>query len=548
MLLSAAAGPLANGLVAGGFLIAYVVLEWLSFIHEYRGLPVTPWNPGLGLLFGLIILAGPWGGAVLFAGIVVAEILVLDVSLSWPMVVVVAAIFTVGYTGVAMIARRRLRLDAGLRRLRDVLLLLLAGSLGALLVGLLLTGLRLMTGQFEPDDILQASLPLLVGDVIGISVMTPLMLRLMIVRPDDIRRLLLRCAPELLTYAVVSVAGVWAIVATGAAGGPKYFSLLFLPVVVAAVRHGLDGACIGLAATQFGLVALLHVYGYDAQAFTEFQTLMVALTAAGLTVGVVVNERWNADRRARDAQALLRQKEAEAAQAARFNLVSGMAAALAHEINQPMTAARALARSAQHLMKGQSADIDRAVANVSTMVLQIDHAAQVVKRMREFLGRGRPHASTVDVRRMLEDALALIAAEAEAKQVRIDLEVAADLSHLHADRVQLQQVLLNLVRNAIEALAGTGRTDGVVRVSAESRQGPARIEFAVADNGPGIEPVLANRLFMGVVTSKEEGLGLGLSISASIVEAHGGRIWLHSGEAGGTEFRFELPLETAKGK
>jgi C4-dicarboxylate-specific signal transduction histidine kinase len=265
---------------------------------------------------------------------------------------------------------------------------------------------------------------------------------------------------------------------------------------------------------------------------------MLILTATGLTVGVVVTERRQAARAMQEVEARLRAREIEAAQAARFNLVSGMASALAHEINQPMTAARALARAIQQLLRAPTIDHARADGNLTNLVAQIDHAAGVVRRMRDFLRRGHPHVSTIDTRSMLDDALILVRAEANAKSVAIALDIPRELPPLHGDRIQLQQVILNLVRNAMEAL--TGRMDGIVGIAVVWLED--LVEIRVADNGPGIEPALAARLFEPLMTSKPDGLGLGLSICASIVQLHGGRIWLHSGEPGATEFRFSLPL------
>ena len=159
--------------------------------------------------------------------------------------------------------------------------------------------------------------------------------------------------------------------------------------------------------------------------------------------------------------------------------------------------------------------------------------------MRDFLRRGEPHVSTVDVRTMIEDALTLARAEAAAKKVRISLEAPDELPLLYGDRIQLQQVILNLVRNAIDALAS--RSDGAIGVVARRLDAPAGVEISVADNGPGIDAALTGRLFEPLMTSKRDGLGLGLSICASIVQLHGGRIWLHSGAAGATEFRLSLP-------
>jgi len=338
---------------------------------------------------------------------------------------------------------------------------------------------------------------------------------------------------------------LWFIGLTESESGFKLFYLFFLPVVIAAIRYGLDGACLGLALTQFGLVGLLHLHGYDANVFTEFQILMLVLTATGLTVGVTVDERQQAHREVRAVEALLRTKEAEAAQAARFNLVSSMASALAHEINQPITAARALGRAAQHLLHDNNTNHARVDDNLSTMIAQIDHAASVVKRMREFLRRGEPHISTINVRTLIDEALILAGTETAGIPIRIDADVAPDLPPVHADRVQLQQVVLNLVQNSIDAIGTSGRSEGRIRVAAALLDNPPRVEIAVSDNGAGIAPALAERLFEPLTTSKRDGLGLGLSICATIVQSHHGRLWLQSGAPGATEFRFWLPLQQA---
>jgi two-component system, LuxR family, sensor kinase FixL len=133
-------------------------------------------------------------------------------------------------------------------------------------------------------------------------------------------------------------------------------------------------------------------------------------------------------------------------------------------------------------------------------------------------------------------------AEGSTKHVRIELDAPDNLAAVRGDRVQLEQVVLNLVHNAVQAITGAGQSGGHIRVGARQQAGPPRIEISILDNGPGVEDQLGNHLFDPLATSKQDGLGLGLSIAASIVEAHGGRVWLHSGEAGATEFRFTLPL------
>ncbi|MCW5674720.1 MAG: MASE1 domain-containing protein [Xanthobacteraceae bacterium] len=524
--------------VALAFLGAYAGLEWLSFIHEYKGVPITPWNPGLGLLFALMILGGPVYALVLFAGVVISETLVLKTNLQWAIILGIAAIIAAVYGAAAWLARVRFALDVSLRKLRDVGVLLGAGLAGALFTTLLLSLLLVLEPNLSWGDVVIALVPLLVGDTIGIAVVTPLVMRAM--HPHRLPMLSAPLITEIILYAALIAGSLWIIGAAGAMNGVKLFYLLFVPVVLSALRFGLDGACVALALAQLGLVIVLRFFAADAQTFTEFQILMLVLTATGLIVGAVVTERERSEEHARDAERRFKEKEAEAVHAARFTLVSGMASALAHEINQPMTAARALARSAQELIRKPEADLARADTNLTNMITQVDLAGAIVRRMREFLRRGHPRVSTVDAANVLDDALMLARSEAAAKDIRLVLKCENGLPPLYGDRVQLQQVVLNLVRNSIDSIASAKR-GGEVVIAARHLFTPGRVEFSVWDNGPGISEDIAERLFEPLMTSKHEGLGLGLPICTSIVEAHGGKIWLHSREPGTTEFRFTIP-------
>jgi two-component system sensor kinase FixL len=527
-----------------GFGIAYLVLEWISFIHEYKGLPLTPWNPGLGLAFACLILIGPHYGIALFAGIIIAEIVVLQSNLEWTIIVLIAAIIASGYAFVAIVIRKHFRLDVGLTHLRDVIILLGAGFVGATGITLLLVAVLLTAGELGFGDIVSAAPTLIVGDVLGIAVTTPLLLRFARQWREQTLHVPVARIPEVALFVAVIIIALWLIARTESADGFRLFYLFFLPVVFTAVRHGLDGACLALAATQFGLVGLLHHHGYDWWIFMQFQVLMFVLTATGLIVGVVVSERQQTERVAREFEARLKEKEAEVAHAARFSLVSGMASALAHEINQPMAAARALGRSVQELLRSPQANLTRADKNLTTLIAEIDLASGILRRMRDFLRRGRPRTSTIDVPSMLDDTLMLIRPEAMSKNVLIDLDCPADLPAAYGDRIQLQQVVLNLVRNAVDSIAESGRSNGRIQITARrSDDSAGLLEISVLDNGPGIPADLIDHLFKPLTTSKKEGLGLGLSICFAIAEAHGGRIWLHSNRAGAIEFRLSLPLE-----
>ena len=530
--------------IGGAVLSIYLALEWVSFIHEYNGVPVTPWNPGLGLVFALLVLKGAAYGLVLLAGVTIAESFVLQTNIPWPVVLAMAALVSASYAAAAALARRRLRLDVGLSHVRDVLVLLGAGAFGAVVSAALVSMLLIAAGELKASDIMHSATPLFVGDIIGIAVVAPLLLRSSLRWRDFDWQRVVRLVPELLLCVLVTSFALWMIVGSDRPNNYKYFSLLFLPVVAAAVRHGIDGSCLALAATQLGLVTLLHRYGYDVAAFTEFQIVMFALTASGLLVGGVVSERQQAASAAQEAEARVKVLQAEAAQVARMSVVSGMASALAHEINQPITAARALARSAQQILRSRDADIARADTHMTNVVSQIDHVASVVRRIREFLRRGQPHFSTLDIRAVLEEALMLARPEAAANAIFIVPEIDDAMPVVFGDRVQLQQVILNLVHNAVEAIAASRRTDGRIGIRARLVEEETAVEVSVTDNGIGVPA--GRSLFEPFSSSKEEGLGLGLSICASIVQAHGGRIWLQSSAPGATEFRFQLPVHVRR--
>lgn len=534
-------------LLTAGFVLLYVGLEWLSFIHDFNGLPVTPWNPGLGVAFALMVLRGSFYALALFLGIVISEAFILGSSLATPVMLAVAAIISAGYGAAAFLVRKKFGLDAGLAHLRDVLILLAAGSSAAICVTLLLTGTLVAAGELASDDIWLPALAFLVGDLIGIAITTPLLLRLVRKAVPGGRRVSPQTLGGLALLTCAVAVAVWLVAGSESRDGYKLFYVLFLPVVAAAVRGGLDGACIGLALTQIGLVSLLRARAYDALVFTEFQAMMLTLTITGLIAGIVMTERREADRLVRAAEARIKDKENELARAARFSLVSGLASALAHEINQPMAAARALARSAQQLMNTPGGDLARADRNLETAMSEIDRASGIVRRMREFLRRGKPQITPIDFAELVAELLPLIRPDATARKIVLQDIVSQDLPIVSGDPVQIQQVILNLIRNALDAIASRGMPDGRVEISARLSDDGRFLVASVGDNGPGIAADVVDRLFDPLTTSKPEGLGLGLSICRTIVEAHRGRIWLDQ-SPGATFFRFSIPLETTISK
>jgi two-component system sensor kinase FixL len=246
-----------------------------------------------------------------------------------------------------------------------------------------------------------------------------------------------------------------------------------------------------------------------------------------------ITERQEADVRLRDLQS-------EIAHVGRLSELGTLASSLAHELNQPLTAIANFCEGASHLLTGAPDEGKVAMARevLQDAVDQAIRAGQIVRRMREFLTHGDGQRRAESLNRLVTEAnaLALVGTKEHGIDMQVDLH--PDCNHVFADRIQIQQVLFNLIRNAIEATLET--RDRSLKIS--SAPGPAGlITVSVEDTGSGISARVAAQLFEPFVTSKQSGMGIGLSICRTIVEAHGGRIWFESRRGGGTAFRFTLP-------
>lgn len=245
-----------------------------------------------------------------------------------------------------------------------------------------------------------------------------------------------------------------------------------------------------------------------------------------------INERQRADARSL-------QLQRELSHAGRLSTAGQMAASLAHEVNQPLTAVTNSVNAVRRLLANGGRD------RIGTVREIIEEAAeqslrigQIIRRLRDFVTRGETEKRIESVTELIEDASSFAQTGAGALGIQVTFDFDPNISTVFANRIQVQQVLVNLIRNAIEAMADTeqrvlGLTTRLV--------GGGMIEIGVTDSGPGISSELAMHLFEPFVSTKHDGMGLGLSICRSIIEARGGELWSEPNPAGGTIFRFTLP-------
>jgi two-component system sensor kinase FixL len=244
-----------------------------------------------------------------------------------------------------------------------------------------------------------------------------------------------------------------------------------------------------------------------------------------------LTERRSQERRMQDLQS-------ELVHVSRLTAMGEMASSLAHELNQPLSAITSYLRGAATLLKAESVDKDRVREALDRSADQALRAGDIIKRLREFVAKGETQQTLENPGILLEEAAALALVGAREQGVHVSLRCDRELPDILADKVQIQQVAHNLIRNAVEAMETTSRRDLTIAVT---RRDESAL-FSIADTGTGISPEIAKCLFQPFVTSKANGMGVGLSICRTIIEAHGGRITAGPNEGGGTVFEFTVPL------
>jgi len=244
-----------------------------------------------------------------------------------------------------------------------------------------------------------------------------------------------------------------------------------------------------------------------------------------------LTERDAAERRLQDVQG-------ELVHVSRLTALGEMASAMAHELNQPLTAAASFMKGCLILLKRKPLDEARLADMISQGADQALRAGQIIRRLRDFVSKGEAERRIENLPQLLEEAGALAMVGARERSVRLRYDIDPRVSLVLADKVQIQQVALNLIRNGIEAMEDSASKDILVGAKPAADD---MVEVFISDTGHGITPEAAEQLFQPFMTTKAQGMGIGLSISRTIIEAHGGRIWVDPNPKGGATFRFTLP-------
>lgn len=508
------------------FVGLYLVLERVSFIHPWAATGITAWNPQIALVFALLLVRGIRGAPAVFLAMFVSELLMRNsVSTIW-VSFLCAGVGTLGYAVAGMVLARQLSVRARIRSLRDFAWVLGIGCATPLIVGAVYVGANAAFGLVDWAAYVPGLLRYWIGDVVGMLTFLPLIL---VLQDGAARRKLAAILSRWETLLQLgTAAAILSLVYVFMPGNNiKYFFLLFLPLIWIAARHGFIGAAMAVAFVQIGLIVMVQTTDGGGTAVLELQARMLGLAVTGLLLGVVVDERERAQERLR--------------QSLRLAAAGEMAAALAHEVNQPLTALVTYGRACQHMLAQSPADMEKLEQTVGKLTEQAQRVGAIVKRLRDFLRSGSMNLERLAPGDFLAGIRSTFAGHAEQDGIDLQLRIEADLPRIMVDRLELEIVLRNLVSNAMESIREAGAARREIVLEARSH-GASTVVMSVIDSGPGIAAEIRERLFSPFSTSKSHGMGLGLAISRAIVTAHGGRLWAEPTPYG--SFHLSLPTVT----
>ena len=310
-------------------------------------------------------------------------------------------------------------------------------------------------------------------------------------------------------------------------------AVLYVAVVLMAVRFCQARGVLFITAGCMALTVLSYFLSPSlGLRVTAVANGLLSLAAIGVTAFLALKNQ--------SAVIALQRARAELAHVTRMTTLGELTASIAHEVNQPLTGVVSNADACLRWLAAQPPNLEEARLAVERVADDGMRASEVIRRVRALARRAPLQKSWLDINEPITDVAALMRHELQQNRVAMDLHLASDLPSVFGDRVQLQQVMLNLIMNAVEAMSGADAATRELSIRSE-KDGVEGVVVTVRDSGSGLNPKTLDRLFDAFYTTKQEGMGMGLAISRTIVEAHGGRLWATPNVPQGAIFQFRLP-------
>ncbi|MHB1204551.1 MAG: ATP-binding protein [Rhodospirillaceae bacterium] len=509
------------------FLVTYVALDQLDHIGPTWSLPVAPWNPELGLT---IAAALRWRARIyplIFAAPIFANMLMpggYDAG---------DGVWTGGVTVLETLAITFISgtLTAHVALLKkNPLAAILIATLPCAFVAAAVGATRLVALAPLPTETFDLILMRLwIGDVIGVFIVTPLFhIDLRPKRALPWKRLL-----EIAAQGAVVLLAVWLAFGEHTRFASRYFYGVFPPMIWIALRFGMRGAIVMNAVVQASMIISLSLTNNEGFDVTIFQALLLVLASSGLTLGMVVDQN-------KAATARLHTREEELAASLRVAATGELAGTLAHELGHPLGAISNYAAALNHVIREVAPDSEAPKIGAK-LSQEIVRATDTLHRLREFFRTGSLSFEPLDLGLLMKDATDLLKERLNRNAIAPHISIPSRPTVVLGDQIQLRAVIYNLMVNAVDALKPISAESRILSVTLRHAGDMAVLE--VEDSGGGVAADVKDNIFEPLVTTKKDGLGLGLSMSRSVVEAHGGSIVLQDSILGGAKFVVTLPRE-----
>lgn len=520
------------------FLCVYLLLYRSSNIFHTTDLRSTPWNPETGIAVALGALYGWIALPIILTANFIGNILWGSTfPIGWSFTSALA--HSLVFAGSAALMRHRIRLLN-----RPTVGLIVGFLLFAVVVTICSMATRLIISvyafQISPSYLYSYTFAVSVGNLVGIVTTAPLFY--VFANLQELQSYFARWRGFQYCMAIAIACTSMIVFGLKNTDEFKVFYLVFLPVIAFAIRDGLRGAAVSVLLSDLAMVAILTWRQYEPSTALELQLLMTSLSATGLILGASVSERQRVSLELEESHVSLQESQTALMHASRISLASEMAAALAHELNQPLSSVRSFVRSVRRKLDAKRIDRKALKSDIDEAVDQIDKAANLIRSTRSFLERGEVAFKKLNFTQLIEVCCELVSTELRKSKITLTTEIPLNQPRVMGNESQLQQVILNILKNAKEAIVDSRSKIRNIDIHVSSFTRPGFLEILITDTGPGVAVELRHSLFSPLKSTKSDGLGLGLSLCSTIVKSHGGEVWYNQADATGAQFVLTLPV------
>ena len=487
------------------FSLVFIAVDKLSYIHPIGHLNITPWNPPAALEVLFFYWAGNAWMAWVYITLGLSDLLVRGTPFFNPAVVVGNAVLVVCYASIAFFLRHVIQRPSVTQQRHELTQLGMVLVAGAALTAVAYVIAQTWVGALPQQSMWEAVHRFFIGDLLGFFVVLPLVFVATDVRRRHQYQAMLASRMFWLLVALLGLC-LWLVFSLPMEKQMQYFFSLFFILGLIAASYALPGATFAAALIQLPLVFSSSQVGVAPSVLMDMQIVMLTLSLTGLIIGMVVDERMRAEQKLRDSLQLIAAGE--------------LAGALAHELHQPMSALSAYSESAMMLLKAVDRDptqLERVKEVLTKVVAETLRASDIVRGLRSYFIGGASHLQRVSAQKIVDDCVARLQNNANKSGVVIEKNLTHHNDVLLVDVVQINTAIGNLLKNAIDASPA-----GMSVLISTADTSDAQLCIRVADQGARLIDEVAEQVFRPFYTRKKDGLGLGLSVSKSLVENNGG--------------------------